>query len=104
MTATVGTAIEVLNRIHHADPTVLPALIEHRVPCNQAVADDPMVQAGSRSVAPESNDPPYEVGFLGILNGIFGIDERGWGHIAANYDTTTGRLIEFVVMQSDPNA
>lgn len=71
---TVEQAIGRLNEINEMDPTVLPALINFRVPCNQALADHPTVQVGH-------GQDGYEVGLLGILNGIFGADERGWGHI-----------------------
>ena len=72
-------AIEVLNRIHSTDPTVLPQLIAYRVPCNEGLVDDPTVQVGV-------HDGTAEVGLLGIINGIFGVDERSWGFIAAIYD------------------
>lgn len=75
--------IEVLNRIHAADPTVLPALIAHRVACNKAVADDPTVQVG-RYGPPQSDI--WEVGLLGVINGIFGIREGSQGWIGAYYD------------------
>lgn len=75
----IDQAIKVLNRIHAADPTVMPALISHRVPCNEAVAADPAVQVG---VIPAG----FEVGILGIINGIFGCDSSGRGFIAADYD------------------
>lgn len=79
----VRRAIEVLNRVHTADPTVLPALIGHRVPCNLAVADDPTVQVGKI----DGTDDQWEVGLLGIINGLFGVQgEKAVGFIAANYD------------------
>jgi hypothetical protein len=89
--AIIESVIDTLNRIHAADPTVLPALINHRVECNEAVADDPSVQVtvvpavqpGSGS---EPKDGTFMVGFLGILNGICGVDARTVGYIAALYD------------------
>lgn len=78
----VDRAIEVLNRIHAADPTVLPALIAHRVPCNIAVGDDPTVQVGKIDGTDQD-----EVGLLGIINGLFGVQgPKAVGFIAANYD------------------
>lgn len=83
MTDEVQTAIEVLNRIHAADPSVLPALIAHRVPCNRAVADDPTVQVGKI----DGTDDEWEVGLLGIVNGLYGVQgPKGVGFIAAHYD------------------
>lgn len=77
----VDEAIEVLNRIHQADHHVLPALMRHRVPCNTAVADDPAVQVG-----PGPNRSGWVIGLLGVLNGIFGADDDGWGYIVADWD------------------
>lgn len=84
-------AIRVLNRIHAADPTVLPQLIAYRVPCNEALADDPTVQVGE---IPDSDG--WQVGFLGVLNGIFGVDANTWGYIAANFTDADGELTEFI--------
>lgn len=75
-------AVRVLNRIHAEDATVMPALIAYRVPCNEALTDDETVQVG-RAVP---NEPQCEVGLLGILNGIFGINDNRYGYIAAIYD------------------
>jgi len=36
--------------------------------------------------------------FLGILNGIVGVKEDGWGYIAAVFDDTD-RLVEFQVLE-----
>lgn len=93
-------AVDVLNRIHEADPTVLPALIDFRVPCNKAVADDPTVQVEVRRS--EGNVQKFQVGFLGMLNGIFGVQpENGSGWIAAHYDgdeDDLGNLTHFSVI------
>lgn len=78
----IDHAVDVLNRIHNADPTVLPALISYRVQCNEMIADDPTVQVGSI----KEDKGRWEVGLLGIINGIFGTDETGWGYIAANLE------------------
>ncbi len=88
----IDAAIDLLNRVHAADPTVLPALIAYRVPCNLAVADDPTVQVGKINGA--END--WEVGLLGIINGLFGVQgERAVGFIAAHRDDD-GQLTHFV--------
>jgi len=80
-TLTVDTAIEFLNELLRADPQAVSALIETRVPCNQELADHPTVQVRSYGL-----NGGYQVGLLGILNGLFGVDEEGWGPIAAQYD------------------
>jgi hypothetical protein len=96
----VDDAIAVLNQIHRADPTVMPVLIGHRVPCNRELGDHPTVQVGLIDGA-DKNDQRYEVGLLGILNGIFGVrpGHRG-GYIGANYDEPENRLLGFVNMET----
>jgi hypothetical protein len=103
VSVSIDTAIAVLNQIHQADPTVMPALIEHRVPCNRELGDHPTVQVGLID-GDDKNDQRYEVGLLGILNGIFGVrpGHRG-GYIGANYDETDEsdkRLLGFVNMET----
>lgn len=104
-------AVAVLNRIHDADGDVMPALISMRVTCNEAVRDDPTVQVGAFRAdgtqvgtgaalanTPEPAFPDhYEVGFLGVLNGIFGIRDDGKGYIGAQYTDVGKRLVEFTV-------
>lgn len=75
----VREVIDVLNRIHEKDPTVLPALINYRVPCNDVLAEDPTVQVG---ITPEGG---WEVGLLGILNGVCGVNANDIGFIAAYF-------------------
>lgn len=98
---TPAEAVEVLNRIHTADPTVLPTLIDVRVHCNEDLANDPTVQVQLKR-GPEKEPRIFEVGFLGILNGIFGArPEDGTGWIAAYYDgdeNDLGNLTHFGVM------
>lgn len=96
----IGDVLKVLNRALKADPGAMAALRETKVECNEALANDPTIQCGVRTepgsvhAVYEGDEPVsvggrkvYTVGFLGILNGIFGIDERtGCGAIAAAYD------------------
>jgi hypothetical protein len=89
-------AIKFLNEIHALDPTVLPKLISHRVECNQALADHPTVQVGFCGEFGEMNSglaDKYVVGFMGILNGLFGIRDYGSGYIA--YVEENGKLKGF---------
>lgn len=72
----------VLNRAVKADRKAIAQLLAHRVPCNQALADDPTIQVGSyREIQ------PYAVGLLGLLSGIAGVHpEDSYSRIAAEYD------------------
>lgn len=91
----IDNAIEVLNRIHKADPTILQTLIFTRVPCNETLAKDPTVQVGCiDSKWPGTEPKEWEVGILGIINGLFGVDDRNIGYIAADLDNE-GNIINF---------
>lgn len=73
---TVGEAINYLNSIMDADPLALRALLCTFIPCNQALADHPTAQISA------DWQEGFTVGLMGIINGLFGIDEKGWGAIA----------------------
>ena len=72
-------AIEVLNRAYNADPIAIHNLVNNRVFCLKELAEDQTIQVGRIGKAPWS----FEVGMLGIINGIFGADENSIGYIAA---------------------
>lgn len=86
-------AIRVLNRALKADPAAVAALALSRTACNQALADDPTVQVLWERTG------GYHVGLLGILNGLFGVDEGGWGAIGA--DVEDGEIRRFRVLTED---
>ena len=67
--------VRVLARAFAADPSAIQALLGHRVPCNQVLADDPTigVQPGTA----------YTLGTLGLLNGLLG--ELGQPPVATRY-------------------
>jgi len=67
-----------LNQLIIADPAAMKALALHRVPCNKELADHPDVQVHSDGAA-------YSVGLIGILNGMFGTFEDGWGTLAFTF-------------------
>lgn len=82
-----------LNEWTQMDTTAMEALIEKRTRCNDALADAPSIQA----LKCEEGEG-FEVGVLGVLNGLFGSieegEKKGWGQIAAVFDDS-GRLQEF---------
>ena len=90
---TLDEVIASLNEIYAADPEAMKLLIESRVPCNSELVDHPTVQCISFNNI-------HKVGILGVLNGIFGADERGIGAIAAHF-TASGKLTGFV--KAGPN-
>lgn len=80
-------AISFLNELLGLDPAALESLIDLRVPCNKELGEHPTVQT-------TLDNSIYKVGLLGILNGLFGTDADGWGHITAVYDDNE-KLIKF---------
>lgn len=77
------TASEFLNSLVQLDQEAMQKLADTRVPCNKSLVDHPTVQTSNG-----------HVGLLGIINGLFGTDDRGWGHICATFDGNN-RLIGF---------
>ena len=70
------------------DGEAINALFNHRTSCNSRMADHPTVQAGRLD---KSNH--FMVGIIGVLNGLFGIHEKGYGFLAADYKD--GEIIGF---------
>lgn len=85
--------VDFLNELLKIDPIAITALFNIRIGCNKVLADHETVQVLV------SGKNYYQVGMIGILNGLFGIDEYGWGHITINYDN--GKIIEFQVLTED---
>lgn len=84
----IEQALEVLNRAFEADPDAMVALRAKRVVCKDALGLVPGIRAGMVEV---SSPPPgglrFDIGFLGLINGLFGADERtGYGAIAMVFD------------------
>ena len=84
---TVDDALEVLNRMLKTDPEATKKLvIDGQVTCNEALSEDPTIQV--RGYARKGAVPPPAVGILGVINGLFGVDDKGVGPIAVK--TTVG--------------
>jgi hypothetical protein len=83
-TISVDDTIAFLNSLVELDRDAVTNLIKSRVECNESLARHPTVQVGVK------DNNTYEVGILGIINGLFGIDEHGWGFIAATIDDEIG--------------
>ena len=87
-TRSIDEVIEYLNELNMTDGAVTFHFVEHRVLCNQALADHPTCQV-------MEDDGKTLVGAMGILNGIFGVDDQGRGPIAAVFDDEDGSLVRF---------
>ena len=82
----VDEAIEVLNRALDEDPATITKLMDYKVFCNEELANDPTIQIVSGEDA--AQEKVTVVGPLGLINGLFGVRENGWGWIAAVYEVT----------------
>ena len=83
----VDEVIEFMNGLLKIDAEAISQLTEAQVPCNKAMADHPTVQVRAYMLPRDTASPTgYSFGLLGILNGLFGVDERGWGNISAIFD------------------
>ena len=88
---TVDEAIAVLNRALANDPECIRALMVAEAECNDAMGDDPTIQVGPSFVG----EAPLVLRCIGLLNGIFGTDERGIGHIAMEWADDPKRVAGF---------
>jgi len=90
ITVALEETIEFLNRLVEIDHEAMKILVLTRVPCNQGLADHPTVQVR------EDNDA-FNVGMLGVLNGLFGINPDGYGNIIADFESDgQGNLIRLL--------
>ena len=89
-------AVNVLNRAYEADPHAMQKLVNHRVVCNKQLAEDETIQVGIRE-----HTQDYEVGLIGIINGICGIDRDGWGHVAAIVGEDQKTVKGFKIIRAD---
>lgn len=71
---TIDEVIELLNDALKADNNTITRLFLYRVECNERLANHETIQVGL-------SDSSYKIGLLGLLNGMFGIDENGYGAI-----------------------
>lgn len=86
MSVNLEIAQSIVDRLNSAlelDRNAIACLIANRVPCNQALAEHPTVQVGAQHGG-------FNVGMLGILNGLCGVyddgPKKGWGAIAAEFE------------------
>lgn len=79
----INYIVSILNEAFKADPNAVLALIDKRVPCNTELANHPSCQVAVKNC--DTADESYEIGLLGILNGIVEPITNG-GRIAFVWD------------------
>lgn len=77
---TVKGIITALNEITRLDPDLMQQLCSTRFPCNTAIRDHKTVQTHCYGDASIENP---KAGFIGVLNGLIGIDRNKFGPISA---------------------
>ena len=93
----VRQAVEVLNEALLNDRHAIEALFAHRVPATEALANHPTIQVLFNPIGNPT------LGTLGLINGLFGVDDQGWGLIAAIVDEKNQSRIErFIVREPKP--
>jgi len=92
--------VQVMNSAVEADKVALRALVEHRVDCNEALAEHPSVQVMRRN-DPGGTTPWHTVGLLGILSGIAGALPDGYGRIEAMFNVDCPRVSHCEVITGD---
>lgn len=84
------TIVRLLNSAYKADPEAVHALLVNRVPCNKELSDHPYIQVHRSQTL---DDNAYNVGLLGIINGILSFRDRPF--IQAKWED--GKFIGFRV-------
>ena len=78
-----------LNQALEADPDAINELMNKSVEVNKALADHPTIQVGKWG-------GKLRLRPLGLINGLFGVMEDGWGHIAMTVELgEPDRIVEF---------
>ena len=102
----IYATVDFLNKLLKIDKNAVSSLFSMRITCNEKLADHKTVQVR------ELGKDTFQVGMIGILNGLFGIDEFGWGHIVADYKNglitgfrvlTTEDVKEYLEPEDDPS-
>ena len=73
----IDYAILTLNDSIRSDHDAMLALVNSRVPVNKGLANHPTIQVGQDST----------LGVMGLINGLFGIKDDGYGYIAMDCET-----------------
>ena len=94
-TVDVNIAIDYLNSLLLLDRDAVTALVMHRVPCNEKIINNPEIQT-------LTEDGVSSVGLLGILNGLFGLDEDNRPFIVAEVNYDDNKIEKFIHIKDKP--
>jgi len=88
-TVSIDDVCNLLNEFLLLDYECLYSLISQRVKCNDLIANHETIQ-----VRQNTNDLYPTVGLLGVLNGLFGVNDVGMGAICMEIDSDE-KIIKF---------
>lgn len=90
--------VALLNEMLSLDPNATLELMRLHVSCNESLAGHPTIQVG----ATDAHSFTYEVGLLGVLNGLVGVNSAQLGVISAELEgedwASVTKIISFVVL------
>ena len=92
---TLDKVVDLLNQALELDPEAINELFSTRVVCKDGLADHPTIQ-----VFTDKERGFSRVGLIGIINGIFGIDNEGWGHFGVKLDSND-KIEEFLKFERE---
>ncbi|MFQ5786660.1 MAG: hypothetical protein ACE5H1_01635 [Thermodesulfobacteriota bacterium] len=96
MSITPKDAVRVLNLALRNDPVAINRLfVNSSVRCNKELANQEAIQVYQEE---DPEDPIYSIKILGIINGIFGIRNDGFGEILM-YIKPGGEIEKFVTTE-----
>ena len=88
----VEHAIRVLNEALASGPDAMHQFIHMGVPVHLSLAEHPSIQVGKSLIAPKDGD--YVMHPLGLINGLFGVDDNEWGYIYMT-QSDAGEILSF---------
>lgn len=89
---TLDDAVELLNAALDLDPRAITELVRSRVRVNLDLAGHPTIKA----LPDPADDEVFYVGFLGFLNGLFGVQDGTGAIVASQNPHAQGHIQEFV--------
>ena len=87
-TITPQNVVDLLNELLKIDYACVWSLTRNRVICNEELKKHPTIR-----IHHYKGEEFPSVGLIGILNGLFGVDEEGYGCIGYNMDG--GKIVRF---------
>lgn len=88
---TIDDVCNLLNEMLEMDYECVSNMVSHYSKCNESIMNHPTIQ-----VRFYSKDDYPQVGLIGFLNGLFGIQEDGMGALCMEVDE--GKILRFRAM------